>query len=76
MAESVGRWASMSTLGAEPTGLYFDKFNPNVAYVNVQHPTSLDDRTIMIAVPEPETYAMLLAGLGLIGVSIRRRRIR
>jgi len=74
VAESVGRWASMSTEGAEPTGLYFDKFNPNIAYVNVQHPTSLDDRTIMIAVPEPETYAMLLAGLGLIGASVRRRK--
>ena len=76
VAESIGRWASMSTDGAEPTGLYFDKFNPNVAYVNVQHPLSGDDRTIMIAVPEPETYAMLLAGLGLIGVSARRRKIR
>ncbi len=75
VAESVGRWASLSTEGAEPTGLYFDKFNPNIAYVNVQHPTSLDDRTIMIAVPEPETYAMLLAGLGLIGFSARRRKI-
>ena len=26
------------------------------------------------AVPEPETYAMLLAGLGLIGVAARRRK--
>jgi len=25
------------------------------------------------AVPEPETYAMLLAGLGMIGTIIRRR---
>ena len=30
---------------------------------------------IMGAVPEPETYAMLLAGLGLIAFSARRRRI-
>ena len=74
VAESIGRWASMSTLGAEPTGLYFDKFNPNVAYVNVQHPFSGDDRTIMIAVPEPETYAMLLIGLGLIGAFTYRIR--
>ena len=29
--------------------------------------------TITAAVPEPETYAMLLAGLGLIGVAARRR---
>src|SRR5687768_7659984 len=27
----VGRWASLSTIGAEPTGLYFDKFNANAA---------------------------------------------
>jgi len=28
------------------------------------------------AVPEPEAYAMLLAGLGMIGVVVRRRKIR
>lgn len=28
-----------------------------------------------LPVPEPETYAMLLAGLGLIGFSIRRRKL-
>ncbi|SFD90856.1 FxDxF family PEP-CTERM protein [Nitrosomonas sp. Nm166] len=28
-----------------------------------------------LPVPEPETYAMLLAGLGLVGFSIRRRKI-
>jgi hypothetical protein len=27
------------------------------------------------AVPEPETYAMLLAGLGLVGFAARRRRM-
>ena len=26
-------------------------------------------------VPEPETYAMLLAGLGLVGLAARRRRL-
>lgn len=74
IAESVGRWTSLSTLGAEPTGLYFDKFNPNIAYVNVQHPLSGDDRTVMIAVPEPESYAMLMIGLGLVGVTVYRRK--
>jgi secreted PhoX family phosphatase len=74
VAESVARWASMSTIGAEPTGLYFDKFNPNIAYVNIQHPESLVDSTIQIsAVPESKTHAMRLAGLVLMGAVVRRR---
>ena len=35
------------------------------------YPTNL---TITAAVPEPETYAMFLAGLGLVGVIARRRK--
>ncbi|MDP2225611.1 PEP-CTERM sorting domain-containing protein, partial [Nitrosomonas sp.] len=27
------------------------------------------------AVPEPETYAMLLAGLGLVGFTVRRKKM-
>ena len=27
-------------------------------------------------VPEPETYAMLLAGLGLIGTVVKRRKVK
>ena len=30
--------------------------------------------TVVSAIPEPETYAMLLAGLGLLGYSARRRK--
>lgn len=55
VAESVGKWASLSTVGAESTGLYFDRFKPNVAYINVQHPDSGVDRTIMITAPCPKT---------------------
>lgn len=32
------------------------------------------DNVILTAVPEPETYGMMLAGLGLIGFAARRRR--
>lgn len=75
VAESVAVWATVATQGSEPTGLYFDKFNPNVAYVNIQHPTSGNDVLVQItAVPEPESYAMFLAGLGLMGVFARRRK--
>lgn len=75
VAESISRWATMSTVGAEPTGLFFSLVDPNKAWVNVQHPTSGNDRLIEItAVPEPESYAMLLAGLGLVGAIARRSR--
>ncbi|HEY9192424.1 MAG TPA: alkaline phosphatase PhoX, partial [Methyloversatilis sp.] len=72
--EGIARWASNGTPGSEFTGLYFDKFNPNIAYVNIQHPADGVDRTIQItAVPEPESYAMFLAGLGMLGMMARRR---
>ena len=51
VAEAVGKWASLTTVGAEATGLYFDPFNPHLAYINVQHPDSGVDRTIMLMAP-------------------------
>lgn len=54
VAEAVGKWASLTTVKAEATGLYFDPFKPNVAYINVQHPDSKVDRTIMITTPCPK----------------------
>jgi len=51
VAEAIGKWASLSTEGAEATGLYFDPFNPHLAYINVQHPSSGTDRTIMLMAP-------------------------
>lgn len=51
LAESIGKWASLSTKGAESTGLYFDSFEKNLVYINVQHPDSGVDRTIMLRTP-------------------------
>ena len=38
-----------------------------------QNPTRQDFLVTVSAVPEPETYALLLAGLGLMGTVVRRR---
>jgi sugar lactone lactonase YvrE len=75
--EGLARWVSNGTPGSEISGLYFDKFDANKAYLNIQHPADGVDRLIQItAVPEPETYAMFLAGLGLVGFAARRRNKR
>ena len=34
----------------------------------------LDDFVFTLPVPEPESYAMLLAGLGVVGFAARRRK--
>ena len=40
------------------------------------HPTlNIDNVSVAAAVPEPETYAMMLAGLGALGMMGRRRRL-
>ena len=46
--EGLARWASNGTPGSEFTGLYFDPFNEKRAWVNIQHPSSGNDRTIEI----------------------------
>ena len=38
------------------------------------HTLNVDDLKITVSVPEPETYAMLLAGLGVMGAVARRRK--
>ncbi|MYM26426.1 PEPxxWA-CTERM sorting domain-containing protein [Duganella sp. FT135W] len=57
---------------------YFGGYTPSQQFVNNQYGNYTTFSTIgksaIAAVPEPETYAMLLAGLGLVGFAARRRR--
>lgn len=48
--EGIGRWATNGTMGSELTGLYFDPFDADRAWVNIQHPDSGNDRTIEITI--------------------------
>jgi secreted PhoX family phosphatase len=48
--EGIGRWASNGTVGSEFTGMYFDPFDKRRAWVNIQHPSSGNDRTIEITI--------------------------
>jgi hypothetical protein len=65
--------------------IHFDLYNTNLkekcmrgecTYVadNTQFAPFSHDAQSVTAIPEPETYAMLLAGLGLMGFVARRRR--
>jgi hypothetical protein len=61
---------SYSVIGGSPTStLEFRAFGNDDSYGG-----SLDAVSVTAAVPEPETYAMMLAGLGLIGLMTKRRR--
>jgi secreted PhoX family phosphatase len=50
--EGIGRWASNGAAGSEFTGLYFDPTDKRRAWVNIQHPSSGNDRTIEITIPK------------------------
>ncbi|MGR8980062.1 MAG: alkaline phosphatase PhoX [Gammaproteobacteria bacterium] len=50
--EGLGRWASNGTPGSEFTGLYFDPQDKRRAWVNIQHPSSGNDRTIEITIAD------------------------
>ncbi|MEZ5419476.1 MAG: DUF839 domain-containing protein [Vicinamibacterales bacterium] len=55
--EGLGRWASNGTPGSEFTGLYFDPFQQGRAWVNIQHPSSGNDRTIQIDLRDVREHA-------------------
>ena len=48
--EGLARWASNGTVGSEFTGMYFDTQDKRRAWVNIQHPSSGNDRTIEITI--------------------------
>jgi hypothetical protein len=56
------------------SGTYTLNFQNGVTNATDNDGAILDNVSVTAAVPEPETYAMMMAGLGMIGVMVRRRK--
>ena len=59
-----------STAGAGPNALALIQLTGGMERISGQN---IESGFYVAAVPEPSTYAMLLAGLGVVGVMVRRR---
>ena len=71
----VGENLTFSSFMLSGGGLMNQSFaQSNLPYTLVDAGASLTGDFTIAAVPEPETFAMLLAGLGLIGAAVRRRK--
>jgi hypothetical protein len=68
IAVSDGYWVALEGLTPGQHTLFFGGTNPDL-----EIPVSGAFMTITV-VPEPETYALMLAGLGLVGFAARRRK--
>ena len=75
-------WSQITyNLGAVPAGATaaFIEFSQGIGPIDAGNPAGkvlIDDLYLGVAapVPEPESYAMMLAGLGVVGSIVRRRR--
>ena len=65
-----GPGASASFIFFAPSGVLQLSFKD----ISVGQASGIIDNIVLSAIPEPETYAMLVAGLGLLGFVARRRR--
>jgi PEP-CTERM motif len=66
--QGVGRYWNFTA--ANP-GEYFD----SVQFISTKNAFETDNHAVLAAaVPEPETYAMMLAGFGMMGFMVRRRK--
>jgi len=74
--------SAVTTLGLRPSDV---RFSGNELFINVEslpfNPSTFARVNLVVQggplpIPEPETYAMFLAGLGLMGLMVRRKQIK
>ena len=66
--QSYARFFNVNTTGSEVI--------TKVTFASTGMAFETDNHAFVTAVPEPETYALMLAGLGLIGTIVRRRKAK
>lgn len=80
LASFTGSQVFGSASGSQAVASYFNfqtgagEKLTRVAFASSQNAFETDNHAYIAAVPEPETYAMMLAGLGLMGLVARRRK--
>jgi hypothetical protein len=71
--QSAGGWQTYSldfvAAGSSTVISLSGERSPNTYYIG------LDSVSVTAAVPEPEAYALMLAGLGMVGFVVHRRKI-
>lgn len=77
--DNVAPPATVPTSNGFPEQTFLSALRNGLSYVNI-HTAAFPGGEIrgqfteVTAIPEPETYALMLAGLGLVGLAVRRKR--
>jgi hypothetical protein len=73
-SRSFGFEAASNTIGSDPRGILFGQFRFLMPEFNNGSLTYELDPNYVDAVPEPQSWALMIAGFGLVGATMRRRR--
>ena len=71
-----GERVMWTTSFAQPTGFVAPQFALHVQSIGANGDSGWYVPTVTTPIPEPETYALMLAGLGLLGFAARRRKLK
>ncbi len=73
--DTVSTLSFLTTFGEDSGGIYLDNVSVTRSGATEQEPPPIDSQPISSGVPEPSTWAMLISGFGMMGLSLRRRGV-